>query len=152
MMESEFALLRQTRKNCLMFTDDLSPQQLEAIPATHNNNILWNLGHILVSQQMLCYKLAGLPMNVPDEMVEPLRKASSPKDWTSPPDINWIKDKFQSLVEQTEADYGAGKFSGYEPYPTSYGIELKSIEDAIRFNNLHEALHLGYIMALKRLV
>jgi hypothetical protein len=152
MMEPEFALLRQTRKNCLAIADGLSPRQLEAIPATHNNSILWNLGHLVVSQQLLCYDLAGLPMNIPDGMVKILRKASSPKDWASAPDIAWVKDSLLALPEQTEADYNAGKFGAYDPYPTSYGIELKSIEDAIRFNNLHEALHLGYIMALKRLV
>ncbi len=29
-------------------------------------------------------------------------------------------------------------------------LVLKSIEDAIQFNNFHEGIHLGYILALKK--
>jgi hypothetical protein len=49
-------------------------------------------------------------------------------------------------------DYQHGVFKSYKEYPTSYGFELKSIDDAIIFNNVHESLHLGTIMALKKLV
>ena len=34
---------------------------------------------------------------------------------------------------------------------TSYNVILKTVEDAIVFNNIHEGLHLGYMMALNRL-
>ncbi len=33
---------------------------------------------------------------------------------------------------------------------TSAGIRLESVEDAIAFNNFHEGIHLGYVMALKK--
>jgi hypothetical protein len=35
-------------------------------------------------------------------------------------------------------------------YSTSFGIDLKNIQDAIIFNNMHESLHFGYVMAQKR--
>ena len=38
----------------------------------------------------------------------------------------------------------------YTAYSTSFGIDLKNIQDAIIFNNMHESLHFGYAMAQKR--
>lgn len=32
------------------------------------------------------------------------------------------------------------------------GMDLKNIEDAVLFNNIHEGQHLGYIMAQKRAI
>jgi hypothetical protein len=31
-------------------------------------------------------------------------------------------------------------------------MDLKSIQDAIIFNNMHESLHYGYVMAQKRAI
>ncbi|RMG65283.1 MAG: hypothetical protein D6722_16080 [Bacteroidetes bacterium] len=50
------------------------------------------------------------------------------------------------------ADYEAGRFTAYRRYETSYGVVLASIEDAIRFGNVHEGLHLGYMMVQRRAV
>jgi hypothetical protein len=36
--------------------------------------IIWNIGHIIVSQQLLVYKLSGLLMMVSDELVEKLQR------------------------------------------------------------------------------
>ncbi|WPC14383.1 hypothetical protein LEQ04_06940 [Riemerella anatipestifer] len=47
-------------------------------------------------------------------------------------------------------DYDDGLFLDYSPYSTSFGIDIKSIKEAIIFNNLHESLHYGYILAQRR--
>ena len=49
-------------------------------------------------------------------------------------------------------DFDADLFSDYTPYTTSFGLDLKNIQDAIIFNNMHETLHYGYIMAQKRAI
>ena len=49
---------------------DLPDDALTAVPAGYRNNILWNLGHIVVSQQLLLYKLSAIEMYVSDELVE----------------------------------------------------------------------------------
>jgi hypothetical protein len=43
--------------------------QLNTIPEGYSNNLIWNIAHIVV-QQMLVYKLSGLPMMISDEMVK----------------------------------------------------------------------------------
>jgi hypothetical protein len=145
-------LARAIRRNLIAVAKSVTPQQTETIPAGFNNNILWNLGHCLATQQILCYRLSGLAMALPEELVNMLRKGTSPKDWTTSPDFDSIEAQLLPLIDATEADLEAGKFEDFSPYQTSFGVKLETIGDAIRFNNVHESLHLGYMMALKRLV
>jgi hypothetical protein len=44
----------------------------------YSNNLIWNIAHIIVVQQMLVYK-SGLPMMISDEMVEKYKKELSQK-------------------------------------------------------------------------
>jgi hypothetical protein len=152
-MDYEFSLLRRSRTNFLALMDSVSPEQAATVPAGFNNNILWNAGHVVATQKILCYKLSGLPLGMPDDFIEKLRKGTSPKDWgQSPPDAALIRESLLSSVDQLRDDYKAGRFQNFTPYETSFGIKLETIEEAIRFNNVHESLHLGYAIALKRAV
>ena len=59
------------------------------------------------------------------------------------------------LIETSKVlvkNYDEGIFSDYRPYSTSFGLDLKKIQDAIIFNNMHESLHYGYVMAQKRAI
>ena len=56
------------------------------------------------------------------------------------------------MVDKLEKDYTENKsmFDSYSEYPTSYNYTLRSIEDAINFNNIHEGVHYGYALALRK--
>ena len=155
-MNTALKLLERTRHAFLELTRDLSQDQLLHIPDGFNNNILWNLGHVAVTQQLLTYNLSGLDLNVSREMVKTFRNGTSPKDWQTPPDVDEVKELCLSLVAKTIEDYEQGLFEGNQetklPYTTRLGGELESPDDAVQFNNLHEGLHLGTVIALKRLV
>jgi len=51
-----------------------------------------------------------------------------------------------------EKDHAAGKFKSFQPYKTSAGVPLNDVEDAIAFNHFHEGIHLGYILALRKVI
>ena len=72
--------------------------------------------------------------------------------WIARSDISFDKlnELSNELILKTEQFYFEGKFENYTPYTTSYGISLNNIEEAISFNNIHEGLHLGYMMALSK--
>ena len=143
-------LLKQTRALTLRATGDLDEAALHKIPETWKNNILWHVGHLVVTQQLLCYKLSGNKMLIEQSYVDGLAKGSGPADWSANPDWQQTKDLLIELPERLETDYDAGLFKEFADYPTSTGICLTSIDDAIAFNNYHEGIHLGFIMALKR--
>ncbi len=57
-----------------------------------------------------------------------------------------------STIEHTQKDYEAGLFKDFQPYTTSAKVTLNNVQDAIRFNNFHEGLHLGSIFALRKML
>ena len=149
-MEQEFSILKTTRENIQGLMSSFSADQLVKIPENFKNNLLWNYGHVIVTQQVLCYKLAGIKMNISDDIIDKYKKGSIPSGEINPDDLKIFNELCFRNVELLDSDYKKGLFSTYTKYQTSYGFELNSIEDAIKFNNSHEALHLGYMMALKK--
>ncbi len=151
-MEYQFSMLRQSRKNLLGLLAPFNNSQLNQIPEGFKNNMAWNLGHVIIAQQNLCYKLSGLPLIVPDHYAEQFGRGTAPKGPWSDQEIAELKDKAISTADIFIEDYHRGLFREYQPYQSLYGVELNSIEDAIVFNNVHEGLHLGYLMAMRKLI
>jgi hypothetical protein len=143
-------LLRQVRSFHLSRVADLSDEQLRLVPQGFGNNVLWNLAHLAVTQQLLIYGRAGLPLYVSDQLVDENRKGTSPANWTAPPDPTEIKALLLDLPRRMAED--AERFTAYQPYTTSAGVTLGTVEDALRFNLYHEGLHGGAIGALVRAV
>jgi len=51
--------LENNRKVLVDLTKALNEEQLNFIPRGHNNNIIWNMGHMLVVSESLLYKTSG---------------------------------------------------------------------------------------------
>ena len=151
-MQYHFNALKATRQNILKMVDGLTTEQLNKIPEGFNNNLAWHLGHVLITQQLLNYKLAGLSPNVSDEWIAKYRKGTKPEAVISEAEIAAIKEQLTTSISLLEKNFSEGIFKNYKTYPTSYGIELTSIDDAIIFNNVHEAMHLGNVISMRKLV
>lgn len=151
-MNTEFEVLRKSRELVLKKIDGLSIEQLHIIPEGFKNNIAWNVAHLVVTQQLLHYKLSDLSCLVPDELIEDYKKGTFPtRDFTEE-EFDEVKELLIGLPDTLEEDFNEGIFTNYTSYTTSTGFVLDSIETAIAFNNLHEGMHLGVIMALSKLV
>jgi len=149
-LDFQITILKSTRSNIIKVLDAHSNEQINKIPDGFSNNLVWNFGHSIITQQLLCYKLAGQKMIVSNEMVEAFRKGTKPK-------VVYDESYYKKLIElsaetitKLKEDYKQGYFSGYKDYPTSYGVTLHSIEDAISFNNVHEGHHFGTVLALRK--
>lgn len=147
--EATFRLHKTTRNALLTYLENLSPEQLGRIPNGFSNHIFWNIAHCVVTQQILCYKLSGLPLLVPNEIFEKYRKGSIPvSEIISQEEISQVRELLISTQKRLETDYVKSLFKNFTPYPTSYGFDLQTIDDAIAFNNTHEGMHLGTIKAI----
>ncbi|NUM43524.1 MAG: DinB family protein [Anaerolineales bacterium] len=142
-------MLFQIRSLIARAVDGLSEDAFFTIPSGFDNNIAWNLGHIIVTQQALLYRLSGLPLYVSKEQVAMFRTGTSPADWSEKPDIAGLLVQLADHPQKLVEDYHVGKFQTYQPYTTSTGVTLNSFEDAVAFNCFHEGLHSGAILSLK---
>ena len=151
-MKVQFDILRKTRAIVLHYIKGLSLDQLHVIPEGFKNNIAWNIAHLVVTQQLLHYKLSNKDCLVSDELITASQKGTIPTGQFSQEAFNEVLELFQGLPDTLEEDFEAGVFNEYSAYKTSTGFVIDSMEKAIVFNNFHESLHLGVIMSLKKLV
>ncbi len=147
----QIEMLPGLRKRLLRVVDGISSEELLWVPPGFRNNVLWNLGHLLVVQQNFCYRNAGQPVRIPDEFAGVYGGGTSPADWNGTPDVELLL----GLLEQTAAwlaeDYQAGRLANYQPFTTKSGLTIATIEDALSFNEFHEGLHSGIIECMRRL-
>ncbi|MCB9189362.1 MAG: DinB family protein [Flavobacteriales bacterium] len=145
-------VLGVTRRNVITLLDELSYDQLIEIPKGFNNSILWNAVHNLTVQQLLCYRLSGLECRVDDRFIDPFKKGTSGSEKISEELITEFKQVYLETIDLLKKDYELGVFQSFQEYTTSYNITLRSVDEVINFNNTHEGLHYGYMMALRKLV
>lgn len=152
-MQFTFDVLHNIRPFFKKHIENNSLEDLNKIPEGYNNNIIWNIGHIVVTAQLLAYKLSGLPMMVNDELINKYRKDTKPEGPVSQFEVDEIKTLLFSTLEKLESDYKSGIFKVYHAYTVSTtGNTLTNIDEALQFILFHEAMHLGYILALVRAV
>jgi hypothetical protein len=151
-MEKYFDIMQKTRINFLHLLDGLMIEQLNTIPAGFNNNLIWNLSHLLATQQVIFYGLSGLTPNVDEHFIKSYRRYTKPEGFVSKAEFEIIKQNFELAQQSFFEDYRNGAFRNFKHYTTSFGVQLDTIDDAIKFSSLHDGLHYGYAMAIKRLV
>jgi hypothetical protein len=151
-MESAINTWKTSRNIYLKFFEDYSLEQLNKIPDGFHNNLIWNIGHVIVVQQLLMYRGSGQPMNVTKEMVGLYKPGTSPLGAVSQAQADELKELLISLVDRTEKDLQQNLFTDYAGVTTTTGFHLASLPDALVFNNYHEGLHLGYMMSIRRFV
>ena len=149
-MDATFRIWETSRGLYKNFLDNYSLEQLNTIPAGMSNNLIWNLGHVVVSQQKLVYALSGLPMHIPDSLFEKYQNGSRPDGKTTQAEVDEIKQLLFEMVEKTKADFEAGIFKEFHPYQTNTGFHLGTWKEAMEFNNYHEGIHLGIMMSIKK--
>ena len=149
-MKIQFDVLRKSRDLVLKELEGLTLEQIHTIPTGFKNNIAWNLAHIVITQQLLHYKLSGLNCLCPDDLIDAHKKGTSPTKTFTEEEFEEVKELLIGLPDTLEEDFEAGIFETYNEYPTSTGFVLSSIENAIAFNNFHEGIHYGVIRSIKK--
>jgi hypothetical protein len=149
-MDWMFDITLKNRALLKSFIENHTLDELNTVPEGFSNNIIWNIAHTIVTQQLLTYKLSGLPMLVSDEMVVAYQKGSKVLRDVTQAEVDAIKGLLFSTVEQTKHDYNTKIFKTYTEYTTSTNSTMTKVEEAISFNNFHEGIHLGYILALRK--
>ena len=151
-MNQLFTITETSRNMVSKILENHSLVQLNKIPEGFSNNLIWNIAHIVVTQQLLVYKLSGLPTVVSDEIIEKYKKGTKPEQDATQSEVDEIKSLLFITIKKTKEDYDNGIFKNYNEYPTSTGFILNNVEDALAFSNFHEGLHIGILMSLRKVV
>ena len=151
-MDITFDITLSSRNNLLAVLDTHSLEQLNEIPSGFSNNLIWNVAHVIVVQQMLLYHLSGLPMVIPDELVSRYKRGTRPEKDCTVEELAQIREFLFSTLEHTKNDFMDGVFENYNAFTTTSGFTVKNVDDAARFNIFHEGVHMGIILQLKKRV
>lgn len=149
-MDRIIALTRLSRQNYLNYLNKYSIEELNKIPTGFNNNIIWNIGHIVAVFDALCYSLSGNSTYTSTQFIEKYKKGTTPDASFSEADRTEISNLLISQIDKFEKDLANNIFENYTAYKTSFQNTLETIEDALQFNLIHEGIHFGYLMNLNR--
>jgi len=151
-MEYLLNVTRKTRENFIRLVESLTIEELNEIPAGFNNNIIWNFGHIIASQQGLCYRLANVQPVIDKQYILPYTKGTKPESFVSAEEVSTLKGFMRSTIDQLEEDLKQGKFTDYHAFTTDYGVAVKSEAEAVQFFVVHDALHYGMASSIKKVI
>lgn len=151
-MQQSFNNIITTRKNFLELVESLSIDELNEIPEGFRNNVAWNFGHIIVSQQNLCYGRSGVQALIDQSFINKYQKGTKPESFIDAQEIETLKSYLFSLIEMQQRDLEAGRFTTYNAFTTHYGVKLTNVNEAISFVATHDALHYGFSKGLTNAV
>ncbi|NND88445.1 MAG: DinB family protein [Flavobacteriaceae bacterium] len=151
-MRHTFDITMKNRDLLLRYLETSSLDNLNRIPKPFNNNIFWNIKHVIVTQQALVYGLSGLPMHVSTEEFDSYKKGTRPEKDVTKEEVELCKNQLHALIEKTEEDWNEGIFTRYKPYTVTTKTRLTSAQEAIEFNNFHEGIHLGMVLQLRKFI
>ncbi|RUL49862.1 DinB family protein [Lysinibacillus antri] len=135
-----------TRRNILKEVEGISSEVLSTIPAGFNNNIHWQVGHVLVTGELFFFPGQK---NLPAEFIENFRNGSKPADWSGEvPSLEAIIEKLQEQQERINA-LPEEAFAQQLEKPF---IGNNTSGELAAFGAFHESLHFGQIHILKRLI
>ena len=143
LIKKEFELLR-TR--LYPRVEEISEEMADVQPKGFNNNIRWNVGHLLtVTENFLFAENGQLPANY-KELFAP---GTKPSDWSG--EVPSVATLLQQLKEQQERinNIPNERFNEDLPEP-KFGCS--TVGELAGFSFYHETYHFGQIHAMKRLI
>jgi hypothetical protein len=151
-MHQTIEKILKARRYVIGRISDLSNEQLNVCPPGFNNNIIWNLGHLVAAQEGICYRRSGLPGVVGEEYFATYKPGSRPERPITDEEVGKVRELLTASVDRLQEDYDNKIFREYKQWTNRYGMEITSIDLGIDFVLFHDAYHGGVIDALKKVV
>lgn len=153
-MKKTLEIIKASRRKLLYLTQDLSIEALNVIPDGFNNNIMWNIGHVIASQQILCYRYSNNQPVIEAEIIDKYKNGTKPVEFIDSAAFEGLKVHLFTTIHQLEEDMETNIFENYNAYNSGSYPELRieTFSDVMNYIPQHEGLHLGYCTALKKLI
>jgi hypothetical protein len=152
MSKKSIEFIKNGRNRLIATLEGLTTEQLNHVPEGYNNNLIWQLGHVIASQQGVTYPKAGLTPIMDPALIEQYGNGTKPENTLDAKQIADLHELSARTLDQFEKDLAADAFKNYESWGFPNGTTFDNIDDAIQMLAFHEGMHYGYAQALKRAV
>lgn len=151
-MDKGLDFIRKARLVQINIINELTIEQLNEIAKGFNNNIIWNMAHLIATQQIVCYRRAGVEPVLDAEFINAYAPGSRPERFISAEEVARIQELFFSTLDRFQQDLQTGLFNNYTAWTTRAGVDITNIDDVLAFLPYHEGIHMGYIQAQRRVL
>ncbi|MCD8739031.1 DinB family protein [Mucilaginibacter roseus] len=146
-----FDKLENDRDVLLEQTKDLSADQYNMIPPGSNNNIIWNMGHILVVGEDLLHPDSSDQNGVTETFKKRFRLGSKPDVFITEKEILYIRDALKDTAKLYKLSAGNDRSAGNNNLSNGAGPPASG-DDLMRFILFHEQMHYRKIAKLMGLI
>ncbi|MCR2805742.1 DinB family protein [Paenibacillus soyae] len=147
-----FKQLRFVRDQTIKHVKELSEEKARTVPSGFNNNILWNLGHILFVHERFAFALTNENMELSKLFAERFAPGTKPENGgTQVPGMEEIVLLLSKQIERIEQTLELRLEDELEkPFVTSSGLEVTTVKECLSFCLYHEGMHFAAIKAIKQ--
>ncbi len=140
------------RNNNIDLINSIDISKIMLIPKGFANNIFWQAGHIVTVQVSLLYKRTNQPLPIDIKYFDYFGKGTSPENFDDDiPSFDELKKQLEKLKEYTSSNYPKLSNELYEEEITvSTGHKLKTFGEALEFLPIHEAVHYGNMVMMRK--
>lgn len=135
----QIEILKIQRSNLLLQLEKLSNDELTFIPEGSNNNILWNLGHILVIPQYHFYIAKGYSPNVELYYIQNYMSGTRPNPTDMAKEYKVIKELLLPTLDSLKSDFEDEKFNDFNAFGNLDFLQT------LEFLTKHESNHITKI-------
>jgi len=147
-----FRQIRFVRDSTIRQVTGLPEDQGLRVPQGFNNNVLWNLGHILLVHEKFAFGMIHEKQEIPDEFAALFGRGTKPADWSGAlPSLEELIQLLDAQADRIERKLASRLNERLEkPYTSSTGLELSTVEECLSFCLYHEGMHFAVIKAIKQ--
>lgn len=144
-----FQQLEDYRSITLQIVDGVTEQEADVVPPGFSNNIRWNLGHIYLDQFLWIQHLTKEAIPLPDGYHTWFAHGTKPSDWRgSVPSLVELRQLLAGQIGWIREQYGHRL---EEEFPATES-GMYTIAQVLVRTIYHEALHVGTMLAMRRML
>ncbi|WP_106767564.1 DinB family protein [Paenibacillus faecalis] len=142
-----FKQLNTYRSELLELVDDISEEEAEITPKGFNNNIRWNLGHVILDQYLWIRVLTKDDPPIPMAYNQWFGYGTNPSHFTDEtPSFSELISLLREQPRIIEERYRGRMEEEFAPID----MGMHTIEQVLVRTIFHEGLHMAAIIAIKR--
>ncbi len=155
-MKNEFVVKQFTiaRNRLLSALENVTEEVAGQKPEGFNNNIHWHAGHILLVTEAFLFTVPTGSGKLQKNYNEFFANGTKPDDWKSaPPSLQEIIDQLKDQEKRAKESAAARLDETLSsPFSLQSGLRMETVGELMNMAIYHEAVHTGYINAMKRIV